>query len=65
MRNRAIDRDVIEAEAGTHAEVRHVIEHAGRSGSAGKLDVTPEEVEVPGMLTLSGRPHVERAAGVP
>src|SRR5258708_6360384 len=39
MRNRAIDRDVIEAAAGTHAEVGHVIEHAGRPGSAGKLDV--------------------------
>src|ERR1700749_4109340 len=39
MGNRAIDRYVVEAAVGQHAEIGHVVEHVGRSGPAGKLDV--------------------------
>src|SRR5262245_56279391 len=37
--NGAVDRQVLETATAQHAEVGHVIEHAGRPGTAGKLDI--------------------------
>ena len=61
MRNRAVDRDVVETAARKHSEIGHVIKHAGRRGTAGKFDV--QEIGATDVAKPERGPRISRHAG--